>query len=344
MSSPPPPPPAAPVDDPSLQHPPAPLRLPPGIPIDPDLLQPYLGSLIHLSDSMTGVELGNINSPTTGEAQTEHQEDVTPAPYQNVELIPTDMVQPLTPSNHSTRESAPSPPPTIERPPTPASTPRIRPLPLPPSPIRHLLIRRKPLPPTTILPTHAAPTPRPTPTSHLYKDYLHKLPHTHFTEHAAPGTCLACDVTTAVTHYTCDSCGLALCSVCHYLITEDAIRGSLRLLIQHAARWKFGYSAGFLERERAEKEAEWERERVEAEREKERVKEREKERLARVVEEEDEEGGGVLVDMGEGVAEMVQRMERGRGEFPGGLVQVGMGGEGGEGEEGEEGEVEDIVL
>ncbi|KAH0612326.1 uncharacterized protein H6S33_010378 [Morchella sextelata] len=337
MSSPPPP--AAPVDDAaldnSLQHPPAPLRLPPGIPIDPDLLQPYLGSLIQLSDSMTGVELEGAtpgNSSTTAEVQTQHHEDIARAPYQNVELISTDMVQPLyqdpehiSTANGHTRESAPSPPP--ERPPTPVGTPRTRtrPLPLPPSPIRHLSIRRKPLPPasTLLLPAPAAHTPKLTPTSHLYKNYLHKLPHTHFTEHAAPGTCLACDITTASTHYTCDGCGLALCSICHYLITEDAIRGSLRLLIQHAARWKFGYSADFLERERGE--AEREKERLEA-------------GLALVAEEEeDEDGGGVLVDMGEGVREMVERMERERGEA--GLVQVGMGGEEEEGVE-----VEDIVL
>ncbi|KAI5841572.1 hypothetical protein DFP73DRAFT_586421 [Morchella snyderi] len=304
---------AAPVDDPAvdinLQYQPAPIRLPPGIPIDPSLLQPYLGSLIQLSDSMTGVELGDTpeNGSTTNEVQTQHYEDASQAPYQNVELIPTNQVQPLP---HEHRGSAHPPPP--ERPPTPVGSPRTRPLPLPPSPIRHLTIRRKQFPPasTLFLPAPAAYTPKPTPTSHLYRNYLHKLPHMRFTEHDAPGTCLACDVTTASTHYTCNSCGLALCSICHYLITEDAIRGSLRLLIQHVARWKFGYSAGFLEREREE--AEREKERLEA-------------RLERVLEEDDSEGGGVLVDMGEGVREMVERMERER--FEGVLVQVDMGGE-----------------
>lgn len=42
------------------------------------------------------------------------------------------------------------------------------------------------------------------------------------------------------------------------MITDRLVRGDLRRLIEHVARWKVGYSQAFLEREKAEVAKDWE--------------------------------------------------------------------------------------
>lgn len=64
---------------------------------------------------------------------------------------------------------------------------------------------------------------------------------------------MVCDDTNPFELYACVHCGLQLCGVCQFLITDPLIRGDLKRLIQHIARWKLGYSDAFLEREEAER-------------------------------------------------------------------------------------------
>lgn len=99
------------------------------------------------------------------------------------------------------------------------------------------------------------------PDSDAYRCYLHKLPHVDFTlinDPPATLCCIACDDTAPIELHQCTKCGLTLCGVCVYVITDRLIRGDLRRLIEHVARWKVGYSLAFLEREKAEAAREWE--------------------------------------------------------------------------------------
>lgn len=98
--------------------------------------------------------------------------------------------------------------------------------------------------------------------ANVYKAYLHKLPHLAFCLIENPSSssfCMACDDTTPLELHGCEKCGLTLCGMCQYLITDHLIRGDLRRLIQHVARWKLGYSQVFLEREKAENIDDWNR-------------------------------------------------------------------------------------
>lgn len=98
------------------------------------------------------------------------------------------------------------------------------------------------------------------PDSDRYRCYLHKLPHIVFSLIDNPSTtscCMACDDTGPFELHQCTKCGLRLCGLCVYMITDGLIRGDLRRLIEHVARWKVGYSRMFLERERAETARDW---------------------------------------------------------------------------------------
>lgn len=108
--------------------------------------------------------------------------------------------------------------------------------------------------------------------SNEYRCYLHKLPHIVFqpigSQQAITSCCMACDDIVPLELYQCTKCNLTLCGVCVYVITDRLVRGDLRRLIEHVARWKVGYSRAFLEREKAEAVKEWEtsgREKAEAE-------------------------------------------------------------------------------
>lgn len=99
------------------------------------------------------------------------------------------------------------------------------------------------------------------PDSNAYRCYLHRLPHVNFTlinDPPAALCCIACDDTVPIELHQCTKCGLTLCGVCVYVITDGLIRGDLRRLIEHVARWKVGYSREFLEREKVEAAKEWE--------------------------------------------------------------------------------------
>lgn len=99
------------------------------------------------------------------------------------------------------------------------------------------------------------------PDSNEYRCYLHKLPHIVFQLIGCPqeaSCCMACDDVASFELYQCTKCNLTLCGVCVYVITDRLVRGDLRRLIEHVARWKVGYSRAFLEREKAEAAKEWE--------------------------------------------------------------------------------------
>lgn len=99
------------------------------------------------------------------------------------------------------------------------------------------------------------------PDSNEYRCYLHKLPHIVFQLIGSPqetSCCMACDDIVPFELYQCTKCNLTLCGVCVYVITDRLVRGDLRRLIEHVARWKVGYSQAFLEREKAEAVKEWE--------------------------------------------------------------------------------------
>ncbi|KAI5782931.1 hypothetical protein FPQ18DRAFT_310978 [Pyronema domesticum] len=63
--------------------------------------------------------------------------------------------------------------------------------------------------------------------------------------------CIACNIWTWVAQ-KCSKCDLILCSQCVNVITRSDVRGNLKFVISVQARWKFGYSQEFMDREKSE--------------------------------------------------------------------------------------------
>ena len=108
------------------------------------------------------------------------------------------------------------------------------------------------LPPRTTCAT--ATVNRQSPLAHPYRRFMHKHSHTVFTSSTPPTplACICCDVAYEEI-FQCASCDLKLCVICKDTITTNLIRGDLRRLVAHSARWKLGYSTKLLEREQREK-------------------------------------------------------------------------------------------